>query len=75
MRQQLFLLLFYREQELLEEAELRTLIDEIKKQNYVKGIVFSSSGFTRTALTFAETRPLELIGKDKLQQLLNKADA
>lgn len=74
-RQQLFLLLFYREQELLEEAELRTLIDEIKKQNYVKGIVFSSSGFTRSALTFAETRPLELIGKDKLQQLLNKADS
>ena len=58
---------------MLEDSDVRTLVEEIQKQNYVKGIVCSSAGFTRSAMTFAETRPLELIGKEKLEQLLNKA--
>ncbi|MGI5173938.1 tetratricopeptide repeat protein [Treponema sp. OMZ 840] len=73
-RQQLVLLVFYRESDPIEEAVLRSLVDEIKKQNYVKGIVCTSSDFTRSAISFAESRPLELVGKEKLQQLLSKAD-
>ena len=73
-RQQLVLLIFHRESDMLEDSDLRTLVEEIQKQNYVKGIVCSSAGFTRSAMNFAETRPLELVGKEKLQQLLNKAE-
>jgi hypothetical protein len=43
----------------------------MKKQSVIRGIVITSSGFTRTALEFAKSRPLELIGKDKLEQMLN----
>ena len=73
-RQQLIVLVFYRDTNPVEDTELRTLVEEIKKQNYTKGVMCSSSGFTRSAITFAETRPVELVGKDKLQQLLSKAD-
>ena len=73
-RQQLIVLVFYRDTNPVEDSELRSLVEEIKKQSYTKGIVCSTSGFTRSAMTFAETRPVELVGKDKLQQLLSKAD-
>ncbi len=73
-RQQLVLVVFYRDPEPIEENELRTWTEEIKKQNYVKGIICTSSDFTRSARGFAETRPLELIGNEKLQQLLSKMD-
>ena len=47
----------------------------MKKQSIIRGIVVTSSGFTRTALEFAESRPIELIGKEKLEQFLAEADA
>lgn len=72
-RQQLFLLLFYRDPELIEDTVVRSLVEEVKKQNYSKGIICTNSGFTRTAMTFAENRPVELFDKEKLQQLLDKA--
>ena len=36
--------------------------------------MISSSMFTRSAQDFAESRPIELMGKDKLQKLLEQAD-
>lgn len=72
-RQQLFVVIFYRNSELIEESVLRSLLEEIKKQNYTKGIICTNSEFTRSAIAFAENRPLELVGKEKLQQLLDKA--
>jgi HJR/Mrr/RecB family endonuclease len=35
----------------------------------------TSSGFSRSALEFAENRSVELIKKDRLQELLAKAGA
>lgn len=69
------LILFYRDPNLIEDAFLRTLQEEMKKDSIIRGIVITSSGFTRTALEFAESRPLELIGKDKLEQMLANIDA
>ena len=74
MRQSPYLLVFYREPNLIEDGILRKLLEIIKSKNYVKGIIFSSAGFTRTAVEFSENRPLELINKDKLEQLLAKAN-
>ena len=68
------MILFYRDPNMIEDAFLRTLQEEMKKQSIIRGIVITSSGFTRTALEFAESRPLELINKDKLEQMLSQAD-
>ncbi len=68
------MILFYRDPNMIEDAFLRTLQEEMKKQSIIRGIVITSSGFTRAALEFAESRPLELINKDKLEQMLSQAD-
>jgi tetratricopeptide (TPR) repeat protein len=68
------LILFYRDPNMIEDAFLRTLQEDMKKQSIIRGIVITSSGFTRTALEFAESRPLELIGRDKLENMLSSID-
>lgn len=73
MRKQTFLLRFYRDVDPLEEAPVREALDTAKSSNCTKAYIFASAGFTRTASTFAENRPVELVGKDKLQQILDKA--
>lgn len=72
-RQQLFLILFYREPDPIEDTDIRILADEVKKQNYTKAFVCTSAGFTRPALTFAENRPIELVSKEKFEMILSKA--
>ncbi len=72
-RQQLYYLLFYREPEPIEDSAVRQIVEEAKKQNYTKAIIFTSSGFTRPAMVFAENRPVELVGKEKLEAILTKA--
>ena len=47
--------------------------DTVKNQNYFKAIIFSSSGFSTTALKFADGRPIVLIGKEQLEIILSKA--
>ena len=74
MRQSPYLLVFYREPDLIEDSVLRKLLEIAKSKSYVKVIIFSSAGFTRTAISFSENRPVELINKDKLEVLLSKAD-
>ena len=73
MRKQTFLLRFYREVEPIEDAPVRDALEKAKSSNCTKTYIFASSDFTRTAVTFAENRPIELIGKEKLQGLLEKA--
>ncbi len=72
-RNQLTLLVFYREPEPIEDSVIRKLADEVKSKNYAKAIVFTSTGFTQASRNFAENRPIELIDKQKLEQLLDKA--
>ncbi len=72
-RNQLTLMVFYREPEPIEDSVIRKLADEVKSKNYAKAIVFTSTGFTHSAHNFAENRPVELIDKQKLEQLLDKA--
>jgi tetratricopeptide (TPR) repeat protein len=73
-RKQPRLIVFYRDPNFIEDAFLRTLQEEMKKQSIIRGIVVTSSGFTRPALEFAESRPIELINKDKLEQMLASID-
>lgn len=73
-RQQVYVLLFFRETELIEDSVLIKELEEMKAQNYFKCIICTSSGFTRAALNYAESRPFELVSKDKLLELLSSSD-
>jgi tetratricopeptide (TPR) repeat protein len=66
------LLRFFRAPEPVDEPLLRNLLDDAKSQNMIQGIAVSSSGFSRSAQEFAESRPVELFNKEKLQELLQK---
>jgi tetratricopeptide (TPR) repeat protein len=58
----------------VDEATIREMHEEMKKQNITRGVLASSSGFSRLAEQFAETRPIDLVGREKLQQLLQRID-
>ena len=72
-RKQAFLIKFFRETDPLEDFIVRKTLDEIKSQNCSKAFICSSSGFTRSAMAAAENRPCELVNKESLEKLLDKA--
>ncbi|MCH5295612.1 MAG: tetratricopeptide repeat protein [Treponema sp.] len=72
-RQQLYLLDFYRETEPLEENAVRRLADKLKAQGCNKGLIITSSEFARAAVQYAESRPLQLVAKDQLEKIMAKA--
>jgi len=65
---------FLRVSDNLDEGSVRSLIDQMKKLGVVRGSIVTSSGFSRAALEFAENRSVELITKDRLQEMLAKTD-
>ncbi|MBR1722007.1 MAG: tetratricopeptide repeat protein, partial [Treponema sp.] len=73
MRKQLFLMNFYRITDPIEDSEVRRTLDLAKSKNCVKAFACTSSEFTTTAIRFAENRPIELVGKEKLESILAKA--
>lgn len=72
-RKQSFLMYFFREADPLEDTIVRKAIDELKSKNCTKSYILSSSGFTHTAKKAAENRPIELVGKEALEKILDKA--
>lgn len=61
---------FVRVAELIDEATVRETYEEMRKQNITRAILVASSNFSRMAIDYAESRPIELYNKDKLQTLL-----
>ena len=68
------LLRFLRVSEPLDESSVRSLLDNMKKLSIIRGIIVTSSNFTRAAVEFAENRSVELYHKEQLQELLKKAN-
>jgi tetratricopeptide (TPR) repeat protein len=66
------LIRFYRLPELLDEAKIRSVLDDAKSQNINQGIVVSGSGFSATAQEYAGSRSVELYNKERLQELLQR---
>jgi len=66
------LITFFRMQDPLDEPFMRTFIEDMKKLNIIKGIIYSTSGFTRRALAFIENRPVDTVGKEKISEELSK---
>ena len=42
----------------------------MRKARIARGAIYASSGFSRSAREFAESRPIELHGREQLQQIL-----
>ena len=66
------ILRFLRVPEMISETTIRSLHEEMKKLNVSRGIILSSSNFSRKAVEYAETRPIDLINKDQLLEHLKK---
>ena len=66
------LIRYLRVAEMIPESTVRSLHEEMKTMNIPRGVLFSSSNFSRKAAEFAETRPIDLYNKDHLQKLLKK---
>jgi len=68
------LMRFYRSTEPLNDTVVRSLSEAMKKDNAVRGMIVASSGFTRKAVEFSESRPIDLIAKEKLTEMLKQVD-
>ncbi|MDR1107217.1 MAG: tetratricopeptide repeat protein [Treponema sp.] len=64
------LIRFYRSPDSVDEPKIRSVLDDAKAQNISRTAVVTSAGFSRAALDYANSRPVELFGKEKLQELL-----
>ena len=69
-RKQPKLFIYSRDSDIIGDSFLRSLHEQMKAQGLVRVVVITSSGFSRSALSFAENRPFELIDKDKLESML-----
>ncbi len=69
------LVLFLRVSEMIDVTAVRLVHERMKKDNLVRGIIITSSNFTRRAGEYAETRPIDLINQEKLGALLQKMPA
>ncbi|MDR1899465.1 MAG: tetratricopeptide repeat protein [Treponema sp.] len=69
-RKQPKLIRFYRSPDPVDEDKIRAILDDSKKGNIARAAVVTSSAFSRQALEYANSRPVELFDKEKLQTLL-----
>ena len=57
------LIWYLRVPEVLSDSTVRSMHENMKKLNVTRGVIASSSGFTRKALDYAESRPIDLIDR------------
>ncbi len=69
------LIWFLRVTNLVDESAVRGFHEEMKKQSITRGVIVSSSGFSRLAMHFAMSRPVDLYDRDRLQGLLRENGA
>ncbi len=68
------LIRFLRVPEIINESSVRTMHEEMKTLSINRGMMISSSNFSRKAYDFVESRPIDLINKEKLQEMLKKVE-
>ena len=61
---------FLRVPELVQESATREIHEAMKRDTIGRGMIVTSSGFSRKAKEFSESRPVNLVGKEKLQTML-----
>ncbi|MFP4364766.1 MAG: tetratricopeptide repeat protein [Spirochaetia bacterium] len=65
---------FFRVPDILDDGTVRYMNEEMKKLGITRGVIITSSTFSRKAVEFAETRPINLYNKEQLQELLKKVN-
>ncbi len=65
---------FMRSPEMIDEAAVRGLMEMMKKVGMTRAVLVTSSSFSRTAMEYADSRPIDLINKDQLTEMLNGVD-
>ncbi|MFW5710329.1 MAG: tetratricopeptide repeat protein [Spirochaetota bacterium] len=68
------LMWFLRVPESLGESTIRSVHEKMRKLNVSRGVIINSSTFSRKAIEYAESRPIDLVGKDELQKHLKGVD-
>jgi tetratricopeptide (TPR) repeat protein len=68
------LLRFYRISGMIEEDSVRDLHEKMREIGASRAGIITNTQFSRMSINFAETRPLDLFDKDKLQNLLTKIE-
>lgn len=58
----------------IEEREIANMVDNMKTNNTMKIAVVSVAGFTPGAKHYSESRPVDLIDKERFSKILEKAD-
>jgi tetratricopeptide (TPR) repeat protein len=66
------LIRFLRSPDQIEDSAVRALLDDAKAANLTKAALVTGSEFTRAAVDYAASRPVELYNKEKLQELLGR---
>ncbi len=67
------LIAFMRVADPIDEGTVRSFNDKLRNQNYLRGIIITSSHFSRMGQIYAESRPIELYDKNQLQKILKTA--
>jgi restriction endonuclease Mrr len=63
---------YLRVPDLVSEDTTRAILEAMKANSVGRGMIVTSSGFSRKAREFAEGRPINFVGKEKLQTMLKK---
>ena len=68
------LMWFLRVPESIGESTIRSVHEKMRKLNVSRGVVINSSTFSRKAIEYAESRPIDLVSKEELQKHLKGVD-
>ena len=68
------LIRFLRVADVIDESSVRDTHEEMRKQSITRGLIITSSTFSRLAQEYAESRPIDLYNKEKLQSLLQQVE-
>ncbi|MBT3274015.1 MAG: tetratricopeptide repeat protein [Spirochaetales bacterium] len=61
--------------DVVDLSAVRSIHEEMKKLSVLRGIIITSSRFSKSAVDFAETRPVDLIDKERLHTILTTSAA
>lgn len=68
------LIWYLRIPEMVPDTTVRAIHEKMKALNVTRSIIVVSTNFTRKAQEYAESRPIDLIGKELLQKNLKEVD-
>ena len=68
------LIRYLRIADIVDESTVRDTHEEMRRQSITRGLIVTSSNFSRLAQDYAENRPIDLYNKEKLQSLLQQIE-